>query len=33
MALCTDKKGFDKIYHLILGGVICLIVGDRKSVV
>lgn len=27
MALCTDKKGFDKIYHLILGGVICLIVG------
>ena len=27
MALCTDKKGFDKIYHLILGGVICLIIG------
>lgn len=27
MTLCKDKRGSDKILHLILGGFICLIVG------
>lgn len=27
MTLCKDKRGSDKILHLILGGVICLVVG------
>lgn len=27
MTLCTDKRGFDKIYHFIAGAVIALIVG------
>ena len=27
MTLCKDKRGFDKVYHLILGAVICIVVG------
>lgn len=27
MTLCTDTRGIDKIYHIVLGGFICVVVG------
>jgi len=28
MKLCTDKKGFDKVLHFVMGAVICVLVGS-----